>query len=102
MRDGRKALKQLLKEHQKDNISMSNFCAAPFVHMYVHSNEGERVCCMSTEQGLVTKDTELDLKKRWTSDYYKNIRKAFLRNERLDICVKCCLLYTSPSQRDRG
>jgi hypothetical protein len=101
VRDGRKALKQLLKEHQKDNISMSNFCAAPFVHMYVHSNEGERVCCMSTEKGLVTKDTELDLKKRWTSDYYKNIRKAFLRNERLDICVKCYELEEHGGKSDR-
>ena len=101
MRDGRKALKQLLKEHQKDNISMSNFCAAPFVHMYVHSNEGERVCCMSTEKGLVTKNTELDLKKRWTSDYYKNIRKAFLRNERLDICVKCYELEEHGGRSDR-
>ena len=68
--------KKLLKEHQKTSAdSMSNFCAAPFVHMYVHSNEGQRVCCMSTEQSLVTDDTELDLKKRWSNDYYKNIRK---------------------------
>ena len=29
--------------------------------MYVHG-KGQRVCCMSTENTLVTDDTELDLK----------------------------------------
>ena len=31
--------------------------------MYVHGNEGQRVCCMSTENSLVTDDLDLDLKK---------------------------------------
>lgn len=62
---------------------------APFVHMYVHSNETERVCCMTTEEGGVRPDEELDLKKRWTGPHLKNIRQQFLNNEEPDICIKC-------------
>ena len=65
------------------------FCMAPFVHMYVHSNEAERVCCMSTEETMVSSTTELDLSKRWTSEHLKNIRRQFLTNKEPDICSKC-------------
>lgn len=65
------------------------FCMAPFVHMYVHSNEAERVCCMTTEETMVSSTTELDLSKRWTSEHLKNIRRQFLTNKEPDICIKC-------------
>ena len=52
------------------------FCMAPFVHMYVHSNEAERVCCMSTEETMVSSTTELDLSKRWTSEHLKKYKKT--------------------------
>ena len=42
---------------------------APFVHQYVHSNETERVCCMTTEEGPVRPNEELDLKKRWNGEH---------------------------------
>lgn len=99
--NNRKALKRLLKEHQGDDFSLSNFCAAPFIHMYVHSNEGQRVCCMSTENTLVSDNTELDLKKRWSNDYYKEFRKKFLRNERPDVCFKCYALEETGGRSDR-
>ena len=67
----------------------NNFCYAPFVHMYVHSNESERVCCMTTEDGEVGPNTELDLKKRWDGEHLKNIRRDFLTNKEPDICTKC-------------
>lgn len=97
----RKAWKKALLDHQKDSADTSNFCVAPFVHMYVHGNEGQRVCCMSTEQNLVTDSTELDLKKRWSNDYYKEFRKKFLRNERPDVCVKCYDLEKAGGKSDR-
>lgn len=65
------------------------FCMAPFVHMYVHSNEAERVCCMTTEEDKVSSTTELDLSKRWKSEHLKNIRRQFLTNKEPDICIKC-------------
>ncbi|MDC1446547.1 twitch domain-containing radical SAM protein [bacterium] len=65
------------------------FCMAPFVHMYVHSNESERVCCMTTEAGGIRPNEELDLTKRWNSEHLKNIRRQFLANREPDICTKC-------------
>lgn len=62
---------------------------APFVHMYVHSNESERVCCMTTEEDGIRPNEQMDLKKRWTSPHLKNIRHQFLNNEEPDICSKC-------------
>ena len=99
--EGRKAFKKLLMEYQQGKSDSSNFCAAPFVHMYVHSNEGNRVCCMSTENSLVTDDLDLDLKKRWSNDYYKEFRKKFLRNEKPDVCIKCYDLEESGGRSDR-
>ena len=29
----------MLVEHQKTSADTSNFCIAPFIHMYVHDNE---------------------------------------------------------------
>ena len=97
----RKVWKKVLVEHQKTSADTSNFCIAPFIHMYVHGNEGQRVCCMSTENTLVTDDTELDLKKRWSNDYYKEFRKKFLRNEAPEVCVKCYDLEKAGGKSDR-
>lgn len=65
------------------------FCMAPFVHMYVHSNESERVCCMTTEEGGVRPNEELDLTKRWNGKHLTNIRRQFLNNKEPEICIKC-------------
>lgn len=99
--EARKSFKKLLSEYQQGKSDSSNFCAAPFVHMYVHSNEGQRVCCMSTENSLVTDNLDLDLKKRWSNEYYKEFRKKFLRNERPDVCVKCYELEEHGGRSDR-
>jgi MoaA/NifB/PqqE/SkfB family radical SAM enzyme len=70
------------------NISKT-FCAAPFVHMYVHKNEDIKICCVTTENKLASASTELDLEKRWKSTYYQEIRQQFLDGEEPDICVAC-------------
>lgn len=79
-----------------------NFCYAPFIHMYVHSNEGERVCCMSTENGMVKPDTELDLQKRWTSEHLTSVRQEFLDNKRPSMCSKCFGLEDNGGRSDRN
>jgi len=69
-----------------------NFCIAPFVHLYMHNNEGERLCCRTSEIQQInerSESTELDMQKRWSSDYYKNARKRILNGERLKICADC-------------
>ena len=78
-----------------------NFCYAPFVHMYVHSNEGERVCCMSTEETMVSSTTELDLSKRWTSEHLTSVRQDFLDNKRPSMCSKCFDLEDKGGHSDR-
>ncbi len=99
--EARQALKKLLMEHQDGKSDTSNFCAAPFAHMYVHSNEGQRVCCMSGENSLVTDDLDLDLEKRWGNDYYQEFRKRFLRNERPSTCAKCYDIEDAGGRSDR-
>ena len=99
-------LKKIVKLYQpKEKASMSNFCVAPFLHMYVHKNEGPRVCCMSTETAFqnmkLFKELGSDLKKLWSSDYYKDLRRSFLKNERLDICDKCWQIEDSGGKSDR-
>ena len=56
---------------------------------------------MSTEYGLVNDDTPTDLKKSWSSDYYKNLRKQFLNDEQPDICSKCFQLEETGGVSDR-
>lgn len=80
---------------------MSNFCSAPFIHMYVHSNEGQQVCCMSTENNLLDDNLSASLAERWTSDYYKKIRKQFIDNEQPSICTKCFTLEKTGGTSDR-
>jgi len=41
-----------------------NFCIAPFVHLYMHNNEGERLCCRTSEIQQInerSESTELDM-----------------------------------------
>ena len=45
----------------------------------------QHVCCMSTENTLVTDDTELDLKKRLIMIIIKNLEKVFT-NEAPSLC----------------
>jgi len=96
------ALKKQMFQYQNNNFDVSNFCTAPFVHMYVHSNERERICCISTEvHNHIREDTELDLKKRWSNDYYKDFREKFLRNEKPEACSKCYRLEEAGGISDR-
>jgi organic radical activating enzyme len=69
-------------------LPSKTFCAAPFVHMYVAKGE-QRICCQTTEYNPTSATTELDLEKRWKSDYYKNIRQQFLDGKEPAMCTKC-------------
>ena len=65
-------------EHQQElKAILVIFVRLPFVHMYVHSNEGQRVCCMSTEKSLVTDDLDLDLKNDGAMIITKSLEKSF-------------------------
>ena len=83
------------------NLSSKTFCPAPFVHMYVHKNEDIKICCVTTENKLASASTEIDLEKRWKSDYYKKIRQQFLDGEKPDICSKCFAIEKHNGRSDR-
>lgn len=66
------------------------YCIAPFVHMYIHSSEQPRVCCIAEDWKANTVTNEkLNLEEIWKSDYYVNIRKEMLKGEPLEFCGKC-------------
>jgi organic radical activating enzyme len=77
------------------------FCAAPFAHMYVHKNEDIKMCCMTTESKMASHFTEIDLEKRWKSNYYKNIRQQFLDGEEPAICTSCFTTERNNGRSDR-
>lgn len=68
------------------------YCYAPFVHMHVHDSESRRICCISDEFAIATKD-DFNLSERWKSDYYKKYRKLFLTEDLEQnppaICNRC-------------
>jgi len=82
-------------------LDSKTFCAAPFAHMYVHKNEDIKMCCVSTEYKMASPSTEIDLEKRWKSDYYKNIRQQFLDGEEPSICTSCFTTERNDGRSDR-
>ena len=78
-----------------------NICYAPFIHQYIHPNDGPRVCCMS-EADLGTHTAEsLDLAKYWQSDYYQDIRRRMSAGEKFDMCSECWKLEADGGDSDR-
>lgn len=80
---------------------MSNICYAPFIHKYIHPNDGPRVCCTSTEPLGTHTEESLQLEKHWQSKYYQNIRTRMLAGEKLDICSSCWTLEKDGVESDR-
>jgi glutamate-1-semialdehyde 2,1-aminomutase len=80
---------------------VSNICYAPFIHKYIHPNDGPRVCCTSTEPLGTHTEESLQLEKHWQSEYYQNLRTRMLAGEKLDICNSCWTLEKDGIESDR-
>ena len=78
-----------------------SFCSAPFVHMYLHKNQGPRACCVAKQYDLANVNTETNLQKRWTGKYYQDLRRQFLNNKEPDICSNCFSLEKHGGESDR-
>jgi len=69
------------------------YCYAPFVHMYVHDKESNRLCCVSDESAKSDGKEDFNLSNRWTSEYYKNYRNQFLNpateSNPPGVCSRC-------------
>jgi sulfatase maturation enzyme AslB (radical SAM superfamily) len=96
-----KQLQQLLEQHQGKNFDYSNFCSAPFVHQYIHSNEAERLCCSAENNGPLSDTTELNLANRWSSAYQQDIRTQFLNNQKPAHCRNCFNRESTGGKSDR-
>ena len=84
-----------------NNKHHKNICYAPFIHKYIHPNDGPQICCESGE--LLSEHTpeSLDLETHWKSEYYQNIRRRMLAGEKLDICRSCWDLEDDGYDSDR-
>lgn len=76
---------------------MKPFCYAPFVHMYVSNTN--KLCCVSNEGG--NNKSDMDLKTKWESDYYKKHRKMFLSGIPSPHCDRCIQNEKVGSHSDR-
>jgi len=80
---------------------MGNLCYAPFIHNYIHPNDGPRVCCASSDPLGSHTPESLDLEKHWQSKYYQDIRKRMLAGEKLNMCDVCWGLEDDGIESDR-
>jgi len=78
-----------------------SFCSAPFVHMYLHKNQGPRVCCIASNYDLADSRTETNLQKRWKGKYYQRIRQQLLDGKQPKECTKCYSLEAHGGESDR-
>jgi len=78
-----------------------NICYAPFIHKYIHPNDGPQICCTSSEPLGDHTAESLDLENYWKSEYYQDIRKRMVAGEKLDICNECWSLEDDGYESDR-
>jgi molybdenum cofactor biosynthesis enzyme MoaA len=75
----------------------NTFCVLPWMHLATDPNGNYRVCCNSIpgENRIRSNNDEPykifknSIEDAWNSDFYKNIRKQLLNNERPAICQRC-------------
>lgn len=79
---------------------MKPYCIAPFVHLYQHNSKlDDRVCCISK---VLNTPTDTDIKTKWSSDYYKDIRQRMLTpGSKLPECTDCIELEKKNATSDR-
>lgn len=87
------------------SVTKKPYCYAPFVHMYVHDSESNRLCCVSKESNIVKKTTSFNFEERWTEDYYKKYREKFLEDGLEEnppsVCDRCTENETAGILSDR-
>tara|TARA_B100001287_G_scaffold274584_1_gene280177 strand:+ start:2562 stop:3773 length:1212 start_codon:yes stop_codon:yes gene_type:complete len=75
----------------------SNFCPAPFVHLYHRGSPEGKICCLAKGKlihSISAKDT-------WSSVKYKNIRQDLLDNKPISECKPCYDLEKLGAKSDR-
>jgi hypothetical protein len=82
---------------QSLNGENDTFCAAPFFHMYVHSAELPKVCCVYRSYEYYTWEDKKDyiesgdrnLQSEWNNSYYRTVRKELIQGKKHKGCETC-------------
>ena len=69
------------------NSSNSNFCIRPFNSVVISTDGSLRPCCMINKDKNNIKNT--NIKEYWEGEYFVNLRKKFLNNEKPKECENC-------------
>ena len=71
---------------------MFNFCAAPFMHLYIRHKEFATICCVADNDFVDISKLDIDdhhMEEVWNSPYMKNLRLQLINNEAPDACHVC-------------
>ena len=82
---------------QSLNGENDTFCAAPFFHMYIHSAELPKACCVYRSKDYYTWEDEKhyirsgdrNLELEWNNLYYRTVRKELLQGKKHKGCETC-------------
>lgn len=68
--------------------TIENFCILPWIHLYKHTDDNVKLCCVDYGETLGSlKDNTLDEIRN--GEKFKEIRRAFLNNEKPERCKQC-------------
>lgn len=92
----------MTKKRISDFKDSKVFCPAPFVHMYIHSNETPKPCCAAEQHTLwTTPKVVRGLRDEWESFHYTELRESMLQEVKSDICKRCYAGEETGGKSDR-
>lgn len=66
--------------------NLKNFCPLPFISLFTFNNGAIKICCDSKAIGNLRQSR---LQEAWNGPLIKEVRRAFLADERHPVCSKC-------------
>lgn len=66
--------------------NLKNFCPLPFISLFTFNSGKIKICCDSDSIGSI-KDTTL--REAWNGEALREVRRAFLNDQRHRVCQKC-------------
>jgi sulfatase maturation enzyme AslB (radical SAM superfamily) len=66
--------------------NLKNFCPLPFISLFTFNSGAIKICCDSEAIGNLQ---NMNLKEAWNGDAIKEVRRAFLADQRHSVCRKC-------------
>ncbi len=66
--------------------NLKNFCPLPFISLFTFNSVAIKMCCDSEAIGSLQ---NINLKEAWNGEAIKEVRRAFLADQRHSACSKC-------------